>query len=161
MLEKTPESPLDSNKIKPVSLKGNQPWIVIGRTEAETEVPVFQSSDANSRLIEKVPDAGKDWGKKKQQVSEDEMPGWHHWCNEHECRQILGDGDKESWQAAVHGIEKSQTRQGGWTTTVLVFIPNGKNYYILLDRGKSNIREAKGTSSLHLYFANDKIKENA
>ena len=140
MLEKTPKSPLDSNNIKPVSLKGNQPWIVIGRTEAETEAPVFQSSDANSRLIEKVPDAGKDWGKKEKRVSEDEMAGWQHWCNEHECRL-----------AAVRGVEKSRTRRGGWTT-VLAFIPNGKNYYILLDRGNSNIREAKGTSSLHYLF---------
>ena len=35
---------------------------------------------------------------------------------------------------------------------MLAFIPNGKNYYILLDRGNSNIREAKGTSSLHYLF---------
>ena len=34
MLEKTPESPLDSKEIKPVNLKGNQPWILVGRTDA-------------------------------------------------------------------------------------------------------------------------------
>ena len=61
VLEKTPESPLDS-KIKPVNLKGNQPWILIGRIDAEAKAPVFWSSDANSWLIGKVPDAGKDWG---------------------------------------------------------------------------------------------------
>ena len=54
-LEKTPESPLDSKETKPVNLKGNQPWILIGRTDAEDETPVFLSSDVNSWLIGKSP----------------------------------------------------------------------------------------------------------
>ena len=53
-LEKTFESLLDSNKIKPVNLKGNQPWILIGRTDAEAEAPVHWLPDANSWLIGKV-----------------------------------------------------------------------------------------------------------
>ena len=53
----------------------DQPWIFTSRTDAEAETPVFWSSDVNSRLIGKVPDAGKDWGQKKQRVSEDEMAG--------------------------------------------------------------------------------------
>ena len=48
VLEKTPESPLDSKEIESVSLEGNQPQILIGRTDAEAETPVFWSSDANS-----------------------------------------------------------------------------------------------------------------
>ena len=35
------ESPLDSKKIKPVNPKGNQSWILIGRTDAEAEAPTF------------------------------------------------------------------------------------------------------------------------
>ena len=35
VLEKTSESPMDSKEIKPLSPKGNQPWILIGRTNAE------------------------------------------------------------------------------------------------------------------------------
>ena len=58
LLEKTPESPLDSKEIKPVSLKRNQLGILIGRTEAEASV--FWSSDANGQPIGKVPDARKD-----------------------------------------------------------------------------------------------------
>ena len=61
LLGKTPESPLDSGEIKPVSLKGNQPWILVGRTDAEAEAPVLWSSDTNSWLIGKVLGAGKDW----------------------------------------------------------------------------------------------------
>ena len=65
VLEKTLESPLDSREIKPVNLKGNQPWIFIGRIDAEAEAPVLWPSDAKSQLIEKDPDAGKDWRQKE------------------------------------------------------------------------------------------------
>ena len=62
MLEKTLGSPLDSKEIKPVNAKGNQAWMFIGRTDAETEVPVLWPPDAKSRLIGKDLDAGKDRG---------------------------------------------------------------------------------------------------
>ena len=90
VLEKTPESPLDS-KIKSVYLKGNQLWRFTGRTDAEA--PVFWSPDVIRLLIGKMPDAGKDLGQKEKRASEDEMAGWHHWCNGHELGQILGDGE--------------------------------------------------------------------
>ena len=92
VLEKTPQSPLDSKEIKPVNLKGDQPWIVTGRTDAEAEAPVFGSSDVNRRLIRKVPHAGKDHGQKKR-ASEDKGVGRHHSCNEHELGQTPGDGE--------------------------------------------------------------------
>ena len=95
VLEKTLESPLNSEEIKPVNLKGNQRWILIGRTNAETEALVFWSPDANSQFIVKVPDAGKDWGQKEKRVSENEMDGWHLWCNGHEFGQTLGDGEEQ------------------------------------------------------------------
>ena len=95
VLEKTPESPVDSKEIKPVNLKGNQPWIVVGRTDAEAEAPVFWSSGANSWLIGKFPDAGKDWRQKEKRLSEAEMAGWHHQCNGHELGQTLGDGEEQ------------------------------------------------------------------
>ena len=60
MLEKTLESPLDCKEIEPVNLKGDQHLIFTGRTDAEAEAPVFWSSDVNTHLIGKVPDAGKD-----------------------------------------------------------------------------------------------------
>ena len=84
VLEKTSESPLDRKETKPINLKGNQPWILIRRTDAEAEVPAFWSSDANNWLTGKDPDAGKDWWKKEKRVSEDEMAGWHHQLIGHE-----------------------------------------------------------------------------
>ena len=59
MLEKTLENPLDSKEIKPVSPKGNQPCLFIGKTDAETEAPVLWLPDAKSRLTGKDSDAGK------------------------------------------------------------------------------------------------------
>ena len=65
VLEKTLESPWDSKEIKPVNPKGNQPWLFIGRTDAEAEAPILWPPDAKSQLTGKYPDAGKDWGKEE------------------------------------------------------------------------------------------------
>ena len=46
--------------MKPVNLKGNQPWILIGRTDAKAEAPMLCPHDAKRRLTRKDPDAGKD-----------------------------------------------------------------------------------------------------
>ena len=53
-------SPLDCKEIKPVNPKGNQPLVLIGRTDAEAEAPIFWPLGAESQLIGKGPDAGKD-----------------------------------------------------------------------------------------------------
>ena len=62
VLEKTLESSLDCKEIQPVHPKGDQPWVFTGRTDADTEAPVFWPSDVKSGFIRKEPDAGKDWG---------------------------------------------------------------------------------------------------
>ena len=49
VLEKTLESPLDSREIKPVNPKRNQPWIFIGRTDAEA--PILWASDAKFSFL--------------------------------------------------------------------------------------------------------------
>ena len=90
VLERTLGSPLDSKEIKPVNPKGNQSWIVIGRPGAKAEVPILWPPDANSWLIGKDPDAGKDSGQKEKGATADEMAEWHHHLNEHETDQTLG-----------------------------------------------------------------------
>ena len=89
VLEKTLERSLDSMEIKPVSPKGNQTWIFIGRTEAEA--PILWPPDEKSWLIGKEHDAGKDW------------------------EQIVK--DKEAWHVAIHGIAESLIWLSDWTTT--------------------------------------------
>ena len=59
VMEKTPESFLDSKEMKPVNLKGNPPCILIGRADAEGETLVLWPPDAKSPLIGKDSDAGK------------------------------------------------------------------------------------------------------
>ena len=82
-LEKTLESPLDCKEIKPVSRKGNQSWIFIGRTNVEAEAAILWPPDVKNWLIRKDPDAGKDW-RRENGTAEDEMVGWHHRLNGHE-----------------------------------------------------------------------------
>ena len=61
VLEKTLEGLLDCKEIKPVSPKGNQPWIFIGRTDSEAETKILSPPDVKNWLIGKDPDAGKEW----------------------------------------------------------------------------------------------------
>ena len=66
---------------------GNQPWIFIGRTDAEADdAPTLQPPDAKSGLIGKDPDAGKDLGQEEKGTTEDEMVGWHHRLNGYEFK---------------------------------------------------------------------------
>jgi len=90
VLEKTLKSPLDCKEIKPVHPKGNQSWILTGRTDAEAEASILWPPDAKSWLISKDSDAGKDWWQEEKGTTEDEMVGWHHQLNGHEFEQALG-----------------------------------------------------------------------
>ena len=68
--------------------KGSQPWILIGRADAET--PVLWPPDAKSQLIEKDTDAEKDRRQEEEGATEGEMVEWHHWLNGCEFEQTLG-----------------------------------------------------------------------
>ena len=90
VLKKILENPLD---IKPVNLKGNQPGMFIGRTDAEAEAPILWPPDAKSQLTGKDPDAGKDQGQEEKGATEDEMARWHHRLYGHEFEQAPAVGD--------------------------------------------------------------------
>ena len=64
---------LGQQEIKPVNVKGNQPWIFFEGTDTEAEVPILWPPDGKSQLIGKDPDAGKDLGQEEKGVTEDEM----------------------------------------------------------------------------------------
>ena len=83
VLEKTLESLLDCKEIQAVHPKGNQSWILIGKTDAEAETPILWPPDVKNWFIWKDADAGKQRQKEKG-MTEDEMVGWYHWFNEHE-----------------------------------------------------------------------------
>ena len=78
VLEKTLESPLDCKEIQLVHSKGDQSWVFFGRNDAKVETPVLWSPHANSWLIGKDTDAGRDCGQEEKGMTKDEMAGWHH-----------------------------------------------------------------------------------
>ena len=116
VLEKTLESPLDCKETKPVNSKGDQAWVLIGRTDAEALTPIFWPPDAKNWLIGKDPDAGKDWRQEEKGTTEDEMVGWHHWLDGHVFEQAPGvDDGQGTWCAAVQGVAKSWTWLSNWS----------------------------------------------
>ena len=64
----------------------------------------FKKNHYNSTLatwfIGKDPNGGKDWMREEKGTTEDEVVGWHHWCDGHESEQTRG-------VAAVRGVTES------------------------------------------------------
>ena len=114
VLERTFESPLDCNKIKPVNLKGNQFWIFTGRTDAEVEDPILWPPDVKNWLIGKDPDAGKEWRQEEKGTTEYEMVGWHHWLNGYEFEKALGDGEGQGCLACCSPWNCKELDTTGW-----------------------------------------------
>ena len=101
VLEKTLESPLDCKKIQPVHPKGDQPWVFIGRTDAEAETPVLWAPQAKNWLVWNDPDAGKDWRQQEKGTTEDDMVGWRHWLGGHGFEPAPGVGDGQGGLASM------------------------------------------------------------
>ena len=93
---------------------GNQPWIFIGRTDAEA--PILCSPVAKSWLFGKDPDVGKDWRQEEKGMTEDEMTSTTQWTMSlNKFWEIVK--VREAWHAAVHQVAKSQTWLSNWTIT--------------------------------------------
>ena len=108
VLEKTLESPLDSKEIKPVNPKENQPWILIGRTDAEAEAPILGPPDVKGQLTGKDPDTGKNRSQEEKGTTEDEMVGWLIDSMDLSLSKLQKMVNREAWHAAVQGVTKSR-----------------------------------------------------
>ena len=116
VLEKTLESPWDCKEIKLVNPKGNQSWILIGRTDDEAEAVILwppEEWSKKSQLIRKDPDAGKDWRQEEKGTTEDEIVGCHDSLNGHESEQALGicDGQGNLACCSLWGCKESDTTE--------------------------------------------------
>ena len=118
VLEKTLESPLDCKEIQPVHPKRDQPWVFIGRTDANAETPILWPPHARSWLIGKDSDAGRDWGQEEKGTTEDEMAGWHHWLDGREFEWTPGVGDGQGGLVCFDSWgrkESDTTERLNWT----------------------------------------------
>ena len=85
----------DCKEIQLVYPKGDQSWVFIGETDAEAETLILWPPDAESWIIWKDPDAGKDWRQGDKGTTEDEMVGWHHRYNGYGFGWTPGLGDEQ------------------------------------------------------------------
>ena len=132
VLEKTLQSPLNCREIQPVHPKGNQYWILTGRTDAEAESPILWPPDKKKWLIWKDLDAGQDLRQEEKGTTQYEMVGWHHWLDWHEFEWALGVGNGQGSLACCSpwGCKESDTNERlNWTEAKKPTKLSVSNYY--------------------------------
>ena len=103
-------------RTKTSTSKGNQSWIFIGRTDAET--PILWQPDAKNWLTGNDPDAGKDWGQEEMEGQRMIwLDGIRDWTGMSlsKLQEILE--KRGAWCAAVQEVPKSQTWHGDLEAT--------------------------------------------
>jgi len=146
-------------EIKPVNPKGNQPWVFTGRTDAKAEGQILWPPDAQSRLTDRAPDAGKDWCQEEKGIREDEMFGWHHQLNGHEFEQVLENGEGQGSLACCSPwghkeLDMTERLNNTTTTNWPKFLPTSSKVWI-----QSQMEDFKAHSYTFLLSPKESIWE--
>ena len=111
--------PWTARRSNPSILKEiDRSWVFTGRTDAKAETPILWPPHVKSWLTGKDSDAGRNWGQEEKGKTEDEMAGWHHRLDGHECEWTPGVGDGQGGLVCCDswGCKESDTTEWlNWT----------------------------------------------
>ena len=108
-----------------MKIKGDQLWVFFGKNDAKAETPVLWLPHAKSWLIEKDPDALRDWEQEEKGTTEDKIAGWHHWLDGHEFEWTPGVGDGQGGLVCCDSWgrkESDMTEWLNWTEYSIVYM---------------------------------------